>query len=110
MRMIAIAAFAAMTTTTCLTVVGTPALADTKGCSYFVPNNWRAITPVPSSWTLNNCADMARFVGATGFQAFCLMDNPNPNETNIRFSAAVPWTGNPGPTNIPNPNTCDWTL
>jgi hypothetical protein len=43
-------------------------LAGVKVRAPFVPNAWRTVTPVPSTWSLDDCRNMGSMIGAAVFQ------------------------------------------
>ena len=46
----------------------------TKVCSPFSPNTWRTITPVPSTWTIDDCVALGPPIQATSTQLGCYFD------------------------------------
>jgi len=80
----------------------------TKICAPFVPNMWRTVTPVPGSWSLDDCRNMGQAVGASTLQVGCLFDTVQPGQTQKYVFGDNSGIANP-PTsgNVPSPN-CGW--
>jgi hypothetical protein len=89
---------------------GSPFIA--KVCSPLVPNGWRSVTIVASSWTIADCQAFARSIGATTIQLGCLFEEPMPTSNGQRFSWGrrnIGATSEPTALAIPNAN-CGWAI
>ena len=79
-----------------------------KICAPFVPNVWRTVTPVPSSWTLDDCRNMGQAVGASTLQVACFFETVPPGQTQkYVFGGSSGIANPPGNANQPSPN-CGW--
>jgi hypothetical protein len=79
-----------------------------KICAPFVPNVWRTVTPVPASWTLEDCRNMGQSVGASTLQAGCIFDAVPPGQTQKYILGGSSGISNPpSNSNVPSPN-CGW--
>jgi hypothetical protein len=74
-----------------------------KYCSYFVPGNWRATTFVGDEWSLKDCSDFARSLGATHFQVLCMSSDGF-------WARGASWQNNPGVNQLPEGNECGWVF
>jgi hypothetical protein len=82
--------------------------ATTKICAPFVPNQWRTVTPVPNSWTLDDCRNMGQAVGASTLQVGCFFDTVPPGQTQkYVFGGSSGIANPPSNANQPSPN-CGW--
>ena len=85
-----------------------PPAAATKICTPFAPNVFRSVTPVPGTWGLDDCRNLAKEIGATSLQVGCLFEKEPPGKTaKFVFGGISALTGPPSPANVPNPN-CGW--
>jgi hypothetical protein len=96
-------AFAQATVATTLPPAGT-----TKVCAPFVPKAWRTVTPVPGTWSLDDCRNMGQALGANSLQVGCFFEKALAGQTSKSVFGTVSTITNP-PTsaNLPNPN-CGW--
>jgi hypothetical protein len=82
--------------------------AATKICAPFVPNQWRTVTPVPDSWTLDDCRNMGQAVGASTLQVGCFFDTVPAGQTQkYVFGGSSGIANPPSNANQPSPN-CGW--
>ena len=85
-----------------------PPAGATKICTPFVPNMWRTVTPVPGTWTLDDCRNMGQAVGASTLQVACFFEKEPAGQTQkYIFGSASGIANPPGNANVPNPN-CGW--
>ncbi len=84
-----------------------PPVATAQGaklCSPLVPDSWRSITQVLSTWTPADCAAFANSVGASHFHLGCLHDAPVGGQR-FQWERPVRVTA----TSVPPPvTTCGW--
>lgn len=85
-----------------------PGSGQTKFCSPFVPNAWRAGSPVPSTWGMNDCRQLALSYGASHYQVGCVFEK-EPAPLTTKFSLGNPQHVSAGidPTQRPAVN-CGW--
>jgi hypothetical protein len=79
-----------------------------KVCAPFVPNVWRTVTPVPGTWSLDDCRTMAGAIGAAAFQVACSFEMEPPGQiSKFIMGAPSPMDSPPSAANLPSPN-CGW--
>lgn len=76
----------------------------TKLCSPFAPNAWRDVTPVPRTFTLEDCMALGPPIGSLYTQLGCLWDSPRSDGRRVSLGTQSKSSGRPG---LPNPN-CGW--
>ena len=85
-----------------------PPAGATKICLPFVADNWRTVTPVPGTWTLDDCRNMGQAVGATSLQVACVFETVPTGQTSKFFTGGTsPIANPPSNANLPAPN-CGW--
>jgi hypothetical protein len=85
-----------------------PVSLATKICAPYVLNAWRTVTPVPSTWTLEDCRNMAQTIGATTLQVGCFFDRaPTSQPQKYSFGGSGSLASPPTASNAPSPN-CGW--
>jgi hypothetical protein len=83
-------------------------LAGGKVCAPFVPNAWRTVTPVPSTWSLDDCRNMASMIGAAVVQVACSFETEQPGQiSKFILGGPSPIESPPTAASIPSPN-CGW--
>jgi hypothetical protein len=85
-----------------------PPAGATKYCLVYVPNTWRTVTPVPGTWSLDDCRNLGQAVGATTLQVACVFEKtPAGQATKFITGGDSPIASPPINANLPNPN-CGW--